>query len=368
MRSRIWNAVLLLAVLLVACAPQGQQVDTPAPTSPPPGSGGGESDGYAGLLDALSDEGVRADSAGEIEQPFFSVIGQSIEIGDALVQVFEYADEAARGAESALISPDGSSVGSSMMTWVDRPSFWAQGRLIVLYVGSDQAIVDLLTGILGQPVTQAATPPSAELPPYAVIAAEQMLSQELGLSMEEIDYVSHERADWLDSCLGLGGPEEICLQAITPGWRVVLRAAGQEYVYRADQNGDVIRLEGTSEASVADEPLVLAQGEFIGVGGHGATGMASVVQLPDGSFALRLKDFAVTDGPDLYVYLVSSASPASSADFGEYLDLGLLESMAGDQEYAIPAGVAVDQFQGAVIHCLEYDVLFATSALNSGGN
>ena len=144
---------------------------------------------------------------------------------------------------------------------------------------------------------------------------------------------------------------------------MVLRAGGQEYVFRTDQNGEVVRQERMGEAPESDEPMIMALGEFVGLGGHEGTGTATILRLPGGSIVLRLEGFAVTAGPDLYVYLVSAAEPESSGDFGEALDLGLLESNEGDQEYAIPADVDLGQYHGVVIYCLSYDVLFARATL-----
>ena len=78
-------------------------------------------------------------------------------------------------------------------------------------------------------------------PPYAVVAAEQVLSEELGVTVDEIDYVSFSSEEWPDACLGLAEPGEMCAQVITPGWRVVLTAGGQQYIYRTDDAGEVIR-------------------------------------------------------------------------------------------------------------------------------
>ena len=89
-----------------------------------------------------------------MEQPFFDVGGQVIRVNGADVQVFEYVDDTAREAESEQISPDRSAIGTSMVTWVDQPNFWATGRVIVLYVGTDEATLDLLEGVLGKPSTQ----------------------------------------------------------------------------------------------------------------------------------------------------------------------------------------------------------------------
>jgi hypothetical protein len=52
-----------------------------------------------------------------------------------------------------MVSPDGSSIGTSMVTWVDQPNFWARDRLIVLYVGKDAGTIDLLSEVLGEPIT-----------------------------------------------------------------------------------------------------------------------------------------------------------------------------------------------------------------------
>lgn len=99
-----------------------------------------------------------------------------------------------------------------------------------------------LTLILAACGSEPAPTPQPE-PPEAVVAAEQQLSKELGIPVEEIDYVSFSSEQWRDSCLGLGRANESCLQVITPGWRVVLAAEGQQYVYRTDESGEAIRRE-----------------------------------------------------------------------------------------------------------------------------
>lgn len=83
--------------------------------------------------------------------------------------------------------------------------------------------------------------------PEAVVAARQALAEELGASPDEIDVIAYERREWTDSCLGLGGPAESCLQVITPGWLVMLGSEGQVYEFHTDETGDSVR---------AAEPLV----------------------------------------------------------------------------------------------------------------
>jgi hypothetical protein len=77
----------------------------------------------------------------------------------------------------------------------------------------------------------------------AVQAAIVKLGAELNLPIGNIEIVSVEQTTWSDSCLGLGGPAELCLQALTPGYRVLLQADGQQYELHTDLNGDHVRLK-----------------------------------------------------------------------------------------------------------------------------
>ncbi|BAT54458.1 hypothetical protein NOS3756_34280 [Nostoc sp. NIES-3756] len=47
---------------------------------------------------------------------------------------------------------------------------------------------------------------------------------------------------WRNSCLELQRPEELCSQALVPGWRVVVSRGRQSWVYHSNQTGSVIRL------------------------------------------------------------------------------------------------------------------------------
>jgi hypothetical protein len=107
-------------------------------------------------------------------------------------------------------------------------------------VGDDQAIVDLISQVMGQPITEPARALPVD-PPYAAAAAEQQLGQELDLPVDEIDLVSFERVEWPDACLGLAEPGELCAEVLTPGWRVTLNAQGQQYEFHTDMNGDKLR-------------------------------------------------------------------------------------------------------------------------------
>lgn len=104
---------------------------------------------YDSLVASLEARGAEVEYKEEIFQDFLSVDGKVITVNGIDVQVFEYADAVEAQAEAAQIPPDGSSFATIMVTWIDDPHFYQQGSLIVLYVGSDQATLDLLESVLG---------------------------------------------------------------------------------------------------------------------------------------------------------------------------------------------------------------------------
>ena len=129
-------SLFLVVMLFVACAPQDE---TPA-----------EVKDLGSLQKALTAAGAEVELGDSIEQPYFSVTGQILKVNGADVQVFEYESAEAMEADAALVAPDGGSVGTSMMMWMATPHFFKSGNVLVLYVGDDAAILDLLKGALGE--------------------------------------------------------------------------------------------------------------------------------------------------------------------------------------------------------------------------
>ena len=121
-----------------------------------------------------------------------------------------------------------------------------------------------------------------------------------------------------------------------------------------------------NEAMPASEPRVIASGQFVDADRvHKGSGTAKLYALPDGSHVLRFEDFRTTNGPDLVVYLARHPSPASASDVtdGGYLSLGDLKGNVGSQNYAIPAGTDMSEFNSVVIWCELFGVLFSPAAL-----
>lgn len=109
----------------------------------------------------------------------------------------------------------------------------------------------LLGGKVQQPAGN--TPTSADdapagsihnLPvPDAVAAVRAYVAQKAAVREGLVIIMTVYEKEWSDSCLGLGGPAESCLQAITPGWEVSAQASGETHTYRTSADGSVIRQE-----------------------------------------------------------------------------------------------------------------------------
>lgn len=104
------------------------------------------------LVAGLMADGYNTENLGSISQPFFEPLGQRIGLDGQEIQVFEFETEADAASSSEAISPDGGSVGTSMVTWISTPHFYRSGKLIVIYVGVDEDVIKALEGILGDQI------------------------------------------------------------------------------------------------------------------------------------------------------------------------------------------------------------------------
>jgi len=80
----------------------------------------------------------------------------------------------------------------------------------------------------------------------------QMLMQQLGADIDEVTLVSVEPVEWPDACLGVSLPDVMCAAVITPGYRVILEANGEQYEYHTDITGSNIVLAAAPEPTIGD--------------------------------------------------------------------------------------------------------------------
>jgi hypothetical protein len=93
------------------------------------------------------------------------------------------------------------------------------------------------------PATQVNPDLQNVLPPDVAVNVQNQISQNLGVAVETVKITQVEKMDWPDGCLGLPQGDEVCTEAITPGWLLTFNIDGKEYKYRVDKTGTVIRQE-----------------------------------------------------------------------------------------------------------------------------
>lgn len=101
-------------------------------------------------------------------------------------------------------------------------------------------------------------------------------------------------------------------------------------------------------------------GSFVGVGDgvHDAAGNVLFFESNDGSKFLRFEEFLSTNGPDLYVYL------ATDENASDFIDLGRLKGNIGNQNYLVPPGVDLREYDTVLIWCKQFSVLFGSAQLS----
>jgi hypothetical protein len=95
---------------------------------------------------------------------------------------------------------------------------------------------------------------------------------------------------------------------------------------------------------------------------HFGRGTVRLIQTAAGGYVVRLENFEVRNGPDLYVYL----SPSVDGSVDGAVDLGRLKADKGNQNYDVPPGTDAEGARSVVIWCRQFSVLFATARLSEG--
>lgn len=162
-RLPLLSIALILAALLIAGCGRTLPFDVSlAPTPAAAIQDAGEWT-LASFTKHMRDSGVAVRLRGEVSQPFFAVDGQVVDIAGESVQVFEYTDSADARAAAGAVARDGSQiVADNILTfvdWIATPHFYLRDRLIVVYVGEQDVVLDALDGALGGPFAGASAYP-----------------------------------------------------------------------------------------------------------------------------------------------------------------------------------------------------------------
>jgi len=123
----------------------------------PPVSHGGPVRDHVSLVDTLRAQGLTVEPTGPISQPFFSMPGETLRVNGQDIQVFEFKDSSSTESQAKEISSDGMSVGNTAIQWISPPHFFSTGKIIVLYLGTDQELLKELETALGKQIAGASS-------------------------------------------------------------------------------------------------------------------------------------------------------------------------------------------------------------------
>ena len=133
----------------------------PTESNPPTAlivSHGGPVKDYVSLVDSLRAAGATVEPAGTASGRTFAPQGQLLTVNGERISAYEFgsAEEADAGGEGVSASgssivttfADGTGI-STNVSWIESPHFYKAGKLIVLYVGCDGDVIDVLQETMG---------------------------------------------------------------------------------------------------------------------------------------------------------------------------------------------------------------------------
>jgi hypothetical protein len=104
-------------------------------------------------------------------------------------------------------------------------------------------------------------------------------------------------------------------------------------------------------------PTVVAQGSFVGQAFHEGEGTVTLLEVDGKHFVRFESDFKVTNGPDLFVYFGKDGAYVDAARIAE------LKGNVGGQNYVVPSGIDVADYNEVWIWCRAFSVPFARAVL-----
>lgn len=123
-------------------------------------------------------------------------------------------------------------------------------------------------------------------------------------------------------------------------------------LFSCEEQGDLTR-DGLRDTTISQNSILKYHGLFMPTSGITVTGEAKIY-LDGTNYKLQLENFSISEGPDLKVYLSKSDTP------NQFINLGNLTSAT---VYAIPTQVDFSQYKYVLIHCQQYNHLYAVATL-----
>jgi hypothetical protein len=138
-------AMIALLALVIGVSSCGHAAPTPSPSPVPTGAAGE----VAALVAFLRANGLTVQADGSVGPNYFSVAGQIWLVNSEQLQIFEYPDQDSALADAQQVSSNGGTIGDTVIDWSATPHFYTKDSIIVLYLGENQQILNLLVTELG---------------------------------------------------------------------------------------------------------------------------------------------------------------------------------------------------------------------------
>ncbi len=291
---RLISILLLVGLALSACAPV-EVSPVPAAASTP--TAGGEAMPAAALTaqpqPVLPPEILTPPAPGEPVSPTAAASAVDAAVKALAVQLAVDASTIQVASVEAVDWPDGCLGAGSpaeACTQVITPGY----RILLVANG---ASYEVHTDLAGSSLRLLPAPGKNAAEAVAVFAARQFLAKTLNVSLGSVTVVSTEAATWPDTCLGV--PSGLaCIVALTPGYKIVLAAGGQQYEVHMDATGNRIILVPTTPSSMVppliwqslDQPCQTASITPQGVSFGACQGVLTIASFTNPSRATRLAE------------------------------------------------------------------------------
>lgn len=122
-------------------------------------------------------------------------------------------------------------------------------------------------------------------------------------------------------------------------------------------------ISNPTQVEVSAAPPVAQSGRFVAAE-HPTVGTARIVTENSKRYLVFDQAFMSDEGPDLFVLLHRDQMP-QTYDAQNYISLGSLQNVKGEQRYAIPDDVDLANFQSAVIWCRQFNATFGYAPFGS---
>ncbi|MFQ5594241.1 MAG: hypothetical protein ACE5HA_08835 [Anaerolineae bacterium] len=233
----LWTIAALLLTLLVGCA---------AP--PTPGTQPGQSPRVHPADTPSSGGSTEAEEMIQVART--TLMAQLKQAGD----VFELVDvQPAEWPTAAMGCPQPDQIYAQVITPGYVVRLRTDSNMYEVHVSKNGQVVLCETG----EESSAMKVPAAAEP--AIMAARRDLASRVGVEVEEVGVQDFQTVDWSDSSLGCPEPGRMYLQVITPGYRVILQAAGQSYEYHTNQGNRAVLCETATAVSPPSQKLRLQE-------------------------------------------------------------------------------------------------------------